>query len=320
MKAIVQHGHGGPEVLEYTEVDTPTLADEQVLVRVRAASVGAWDWHVMRGDPRLMGMTGMLKPKNGIPGLDFAGVIEAVGGGVTDLRPGDEVYGESEGAFAECVAASPDSVGLKPTNVSFEQAASAPVAGITALMGLEDFGKVSAGQQVLIIGAAGGVGSYAVQIAASMGAEVTGVCSTESAELVRSIGAHHVIDYTREDFSKSGTRYDVVFQIAGAEPLSTYRKAVTPKGTLVLCSGTGGEWLGPIPRIVRAVVTSPFVGQRLVTFVAKPSRQRLTELKDLIESGSVTPVIDRTYPLSEAPEAIGYVEQEHNRGKTVLIV
>jgi len=320
MKAIVQHGHGGPEVLEYADVDEPTIKDDEVLVRVRAASVGAWDWHVMRGDPRIMGITGMLKPKNGIPGLDFAGVVEAVGDNVSDLRLGDEVYGEHAGAFAEFVAASQDSLALKPTNTSFEQAASVPVAGITALMGLQDFGQVVPGQRVLIVGAAGGVGTFAVQIAVSMGAEVTGVCSTGSAELVQSLGAHHIIDYTREDVSQNGELYDMVFQVAGDDSLSTYRKLLTPKGTLVLCSGSGGEWFGPIPRILRAVVTSPFVGQRLVTFVAKTSRQRLLDLKDLIEAGDVRPVIERTYPLSEAPEAVGHVEQEHNRGKTVLVV
>jgi len=320
MKAIVQHGHGGPEVLEYADVDEPTIKDDEVLVRVRAASVGAWDWHVMRGDPRIMGITGMLKPKNGIPGLDFAGVVEAVGDNVSDLRLGDEVYGEHAGAFAEFVAASQDSLALKPTNTSFEQAASVPVAGITALMGLQDFGQVVPGQRVRIVGAAGGVGTFAVQIAVSMGAEVTGVCSTGSAELVQSLGAHHIIDYTREDVSQNGELYDMVFQVAGDDSLSTYRKLLTPKGTLVLCSGSGGEWFGPIPRILRAVVTSPFVGQRLVTFVAKTSRQRLLDLKDLIESGDVRPVIERTYPLSEAPEAVGHVEQEHNRGKTVLVV
>ena len=320
MKAIVQHGHGGPEVLEYADVDEPTIKDDEVLVRVRAASVGAWDWHVMRGDPRIMGITGMLKPKNGIPGLDFAGVVEAVGDNVSDLRLGDEIYGEHAGAFAESVAASQDSLALKPTNTSFEQAASVPVAGITALMGLQDFGQVVPGQRVRIVGAAGGVGTFAVQIAVSMGAEVTGVCSTGSAELVQSLGAHHIIDYTREDVSQNGELYDMVFQVAGDDSLSTYRKLLTPKGTLVLCSGSGGEWFGPIPRILRAVVTSPFVGQRLVTFVAKTSRQRLLDLKDLIESGDVRPVIERTYPLSEAPEAVGHVEQEHNRGKTVLVV
>lgn len=320
MKAIVQNGHGGPEVLEYTDVDEPTIKNDEVLVRVRAASVGAWDWHTMRGDPRIMGITGMLKPKNGIPGLDFAGVVEAVGSDVSDLRPGDEVYGEHAGAFAEFVAASQDSVALKPTNTSFEEAASVPVAGVTALMGLQDLGQVVPGQKVLIVGAAGGVGTFAVQIAVSMGAEVTGVCSTGSAELVQSLGAHHIIDYTKEDLSQNGEQYDVVFQVAGDNSLSTYRKLLTPKGTLVLCSGSGGEWFGPIPRILRAVVTSPFVGQRLVMFVAKPSRQRLLDLKDLIESGDVTPVVERTYPLSECADAIGHVEQEHNRGKTILVI
>ena len=320
MKAIIQHGHGGPEVLEFTDVDDPTVTEGGVLVRIRAASVGAWDWHVMRGDPRIMGITGMLKPKNGIPGLDFAGVVEAVGAAVTDLQPGDEVYGEHAGAFAELIAAPRSALGPKPTNLSFEQAASVPVAGITALMGLRDLGEVTAGQRVLIIGAAGGVGSFACQIAASLGAEVTGVCSTGSADLVRELGAHHIIDYTREDFSQRGTRYDMVFQVAGDDSLSTYRSVVTPRGTLVLCSGTGGTWLGPIPRILTAVVLSPFVGQRLVTFVAKTTTQRLADLKDLIESGEVTPVIDKTYSLAEAPEAVGYVAQEHNRGKTVLVV
>ena len=320
MKAIVQNGHGGPEVLALSEVDQPTIKDGEVLVRVRAASVGAWDWHVMRGEPRIMGITGQLKPKHGIPGLDFAGEIEAVGKDVADMRPGDEVYGETDGAFAEYVAAPADSVAAKPTNLSFEYAASVPVAGVTALMGLQDVGKVQPGQKVLIVGAGGGVGSFAVQIAASMGAHVTGVCSTGSVDLLRSIGADQVIDYTKEGFSENGEHYDMIFELAGTHPLSVYRASLTPTGTLAMGNGSGGRWFGPLGHMAKAFVVSPFIKQRFVPFVGKATSERLVALKGLIEAGKVAPVIDRTYPLSGVPDAIAYVEQKHNRGKTVITI
>ena len=320
MKAIVQNGHGGPEVLTLSEVDRPTIKDDEVLVRVRAASVGAWDWHVMRGEPRIMGITGQLKPKNGIAGLDFAGEIEDVGKDVADVRPGDEVYGETEGAFAEYVAAADDSVAQKPTNLSFEYAASVPVAGVTALMGLQDVGEVQPGQKVLIVGAGGGVGSFAVQIAASMGAHVTGVCSTGSVDLVRSLGADEVIDYTEEGFSENGERYDVIFELAGTHPLSAYRASLTPTGTLVMGNGSGGRWFGPLGHMAKAFVVSPFVKQRFIPFVGKTTRERLATLRDLIETGKVAPIIDRTYALDEVPQAIAYVEREHHQGKTVVTV
>ncbi len=320
MKAIVQSGHGGPEVLALVEVDRPTIKDDEVLVRVRAASVGAWDWHVMRGEPRIMGITGQIKPMRGIPGLDFAGEIEAVGKNVIDLHPGVEVYEESEGAFAEYVGAPVGNVAPKPTNLSFEDAASVPVAEFTALMGLQDVGKIRSGQRVLIVGAGGGVGSFAVRIAVSMGAHVTGVCSTGGVDVLRSLGAEAVIDYTKEDFSDNGDHYDVIFELAGTHPLSVFRASLTPGGTLVMGNGSGGRWFGPIGKTAKAFAVSPFVRQRFVPFVGKATRERLVALKGLIETGKVGPVIDRTYPLSGVPDAIAYVEQEHNRGKTVITV
>jgi len=327
MKAIVQDRYGSPDVLELREVDKPVAADNGVLVRVHAAAVNAYDWHVMRGDPYMARlMLGFGRPKMTIRGRDFAGRVEAVGKDVTRFRPGDEVYGDlgdANGAFAEYVRVPDDMVEPKPANLTFEQAAAVPLAGNTALMGLRDVGRVQPGQQVLVNGASGGVGTFAVQIAKSFGAEVTGVCSTRNVDLVRSIGADHVIDYTREDFTRNGRLYDVVFDLVGNRSLTEFRRALTPAGTLVLSGGGvsgGGSLIGPVGLILRGQVLSRFVRHRLLALTATPGRENLAALRELAESGKVAPVIDRSYPLSEVPEAIRYLEVEHARAKVVITV
>jgi NADPH:quinone reductase-like Zn-dependent oxidoreductase len=318
MKAIVQDRYGSPDVLDLREIDKPVVEDGEVLVRVRAASANPADWHFMRGLPYVMRpQSGLDKPKNGVLGRDVAGQVEAVGKDVTRFRPGDEVFANvGTGGFAEYTCVSEDFLELKPVNLTFEQTAAVPLAGLTALQGLRDAGQVQPEQKVLIIGASGGVGTFAVQIAKSFGADVTGVCSTRNVEMVRSLGADHVIDYTQEDFAQSGQKYDLIFQLAGTRSPSACRRALTPKGTLVLSSGeSSGRWIGPVDRIIKAVVLSPFVGQKLGSFLAKPNSDDLQFLKELIEAGKVTPVIDRTYPLSETPEAIRYLEEGHAEGK-----
>ncbi len=324
MKAIIQDRYGSPDVLQLREVDKPVAADNEVLVRIHAAGVNARDWHVMRGDPYLARLTlGFGRPKVKIRGTDFAGRVEAVGRDVKRFRPGDEVYGEIDGAFAEYVCVPDDVVEPKPANLTFEQAAAVPLAGNTALMGLRDVGRVQPGQQVLINGASGGVGTFAVQIAKSFGADVTGVCSTGNVDLVRSIGGDHVIDYTREDFTHNGRRYDVVLDLVGNRSLTEFRRALTPAGTLILSGGgvsEGGSLIGPVGLIIRGQMLSRFVRHRLLVLTAKPSKVNLATLRELVESGKVTPVIDRTYPLSKAPEAIRYLEVEHARAKVVIIV
>jgi NADPH:quinone reductase-like Zn-dependent oxidoreductase len=319
MKAIVQHNYGAPEaVLELQDIDQPVVGDDEVLVRARAASVNPADWHLMRGSPyfvRLAGY-GLRRPKNPVPGSDVAGVVDAVGKNVTRLRPGDEVFGWCRGAYAEYACAAEDHFVPKPANITFEQAAAVPLAATTALQGLRDKGQLRKGQAVLVIGASGGVGTFAVQIAKALGTEVTGVCSTRNVEMVRSIGADHVIDYTREDFIRGEQRYDLIFQLAGTRPPSECRRALTRRGTLVLSSGDGR--LSGIGRIVTAMVSSPFVSQRLVTWVATLNNADLLALGGLIEAGKVTPVIDRTYALSETPAAIRYLEEGHTRGKVII--
>jgi len=277
----------------------------------------------MRGLPYIMRpQSGLGKPKNRVLGRDIAGQVEAVGKDVTRFRPGDEVFANVEtGGFAESTCVSEGFLVLKPANLTFEQAAAVPLAALTALQGIRDAGQVQPEQKVLIIGASGGVGTFAVQIAKSFGADVTGVCSTRNVEMVRSLGADHVIDYTQEDFTQSGQKYDLILQLAGTRSPSECRRALTSKGTLVLSSGeSGGRWIGPVDRIIKAVVLSPFVSQKLSTFVAKADGEDLQFLKELIEAGKVTPVIDRTYSLSEAPEAIRYLEEGHARGKVVITV
>jgi len=323
LKAITYHTYGSPDVLEFQEVDEPVVNDDEVLVRVRAASANPRDWHLMRGLPSIMRLRfGLRRPTSSLLGSDMAGRVEAVGKNVTRFRPGDEVFAHVlAGGFAEYTCVSEDFLGLKPANLTFEQAAAVPLAALTALQGLRDQGRIQPGQKVLIIGASGGVGTFAVQLGKSFGAEVTGVCSTRNVDMVRSIGADHVIDYTQEDFTRSGQRYDLILQLAGTRSPSDCRRALTSKGTLLLSSGeSDGRWIGPIDRIIKAVVLSPFVGQRLVSFEAKRSGEDLRVLKELIEAGKVSPVIDRTYSLGETPEAIRYLEEGHARGKVVITV
>jgi NADPH:quinone reductase-like Zn-dependent oxidoreductase len=323
MQAIVQDKYGSPDVLELQEIAKPVVKDDQVLVRVRGASANPADWHFMRGLPYIMRpQSGLGKPKNRVLGRDIAGQVEAVGKDVTRFRPDAEVFANVEmGGFAEYISVSEGFLELKPTNLTFEQAAAALLAALTALQGLRDVGQVRPEQKVLIIGASGGVGTFAVQIAKSFGAHVTAVCSTRNVEMVGSLGADHIIDYTQEDFTQSGQKYDLIFQLAGMRSPSDCRRALTPKGTLVPSSGeSAGRWIGPVDRMIKAVVLSPFVSQKLATFVMKPNREGLQFLKKLIEAGKVKPVIDRTYPLREVPEAIRYLEEGHARGKVVITV
>jgi NADPH:quinone reductase-like Zn-dependent oxidoreductase len=323
MKAITYHRYGSPDVLEFQEIDTPVAKDDDVLIRVRAAAANPRDWHFMRGLPYVIRpQFGLRRPRNPLLGSDVAGQVEAVGTNVTRFRPGDEVYADVvTGGFAEYTSVPEDVVAPKPANLTFEQAAAVPLAALTALQGLRDRGRTQPGQKVLIIGAGGGVGTFAVQIAKWLGAEVAGVCSTGKVDLVRSLGSDHVIDYTREDFVQSGQRYDLVLQLAGTRSPSDCRRALTPTGTLLLSSGeSSGRWVGPIGRIVKAVLLSPFVRQRLVPFEAKRSVEDLRLMKELIEAGTVTPVIDRTFSLSDVPAAMRYLEAGHARGKIVITV
>jgi NADPH:quinone reductase-like Zn-dependent oxidoreductase len=320
MKAIVYDRYGPPDVLELREVDQPAVGDDQVLVRVHASSVNPADWHIMTGTPYIARLAGGLRtPKVQIPGIDLAGRVEAVGGSVTRFRPGDEVFGAGTKAFAEYAGVPEDGLALKPANLTFEQAAAVPVAGVTALQGLRDKGRLQPGQKVLIIGASGGVGTFAVQLAKAFGADVTGVCSTRNADRVRSLGADQVVDYTQEDFARSGQRYDLVFQVAGTASPSDCRRVLNPKGTLVLCSGEGGgRLLGPVGRIIGALARSRLWSQRAVMWIANTTSKDLLDLKRRIEAGEVTPVIDRRYPLAEAPEALRYQGAGHTQGKTVI--
>jgi NADPH:quinone reductase-like Zn-dependent oxidoreductase len=321
MKAIVYHRYGAPDVLKCEEIEKPTAEDNEVLIKVRAASVNPADWHLTEGKPsfaRLLFGLGLLKPKDTRLGRDVAGQVETVGKDVTQFKPGDEVFGASHGAFAECACASESKLAMKPDNVTFEQAASVAIAALTALQGLRDKGQMQPGQKVLINGAAGGVGTFAVQIAKSFGAEVTGVCSTRNVDMVRSIGADRVIDYTQEDFTKSGQRYDLFFDSVGNHPLSACRRVLNPKGIYIVVGGPDGRWIGPMSRLFKALVLSRLVSQNLVAFIAKPSKEDLTIMRELMEAGKVTPVIDRRYSLSEVPEAIRYLEEGHARGKVVI--
>ena len=321
MKAIVRDTYGSSDVLELRDIEKPGIADDEVLVRVHAAGLDRGVWHVMTGLPypiRLAGY-GLRAPNNPVIGSDVAGVVEAVGKDVTRFQRGDEVFGIGKGTFAEYVCAREDKLTPKPANLTFEQAAAVAVSGLTALQGLRDHGRIEPGQKVLVIGASGGVGTFAVQIAKAFGAQVTGVCSTTKVEMVRSIGADHVIDYTRDDFAEGEQRYDLILDIGGNSSLSRLRRALTPKGTLIITGGeTDGKWLGGTDRQIRALVLSRFVGQKLGTFISTENHEDMIVLKELIESGKVTPVIDRTYPLSEVPEAIRYLEEGNARGKVVI--
>ena len=325
MKAIVYCDYGLPN-LKLQEIEKPTPADDQLLVRVRAASVNPYDWHFVEGTPKIMRLmgVGVRKPKDTRLGVDFAGTVEAVGKNVTQFKPGDDVFGGRGGAFAEYVCPRAyRAVAIKPANITFEQAASVNIAGITALQALRDKGKVQAGQKVLINGASGGVGTFAVQIAKSLGADVTGVCSTKNVDLVRSLGADHVIDNTKEDFAKGEQRYDVILDNVPNHSLSECRRILNPNGKYVMIGGGGpndSRWIGPFGRVINTMILSPFVSQKMGMMMADPSQKDLAVLADMMQSGKVKPVIDRTYKLSEVPEAIRYLEQGHARGKVVITV
>jgi len=322
MRAIIYTEYGAPEVLQITEVAKPTPRDDEVLVRIRAASINPLDWHYMRGTPYIIRIqAGLRRPKTTRLGVDVAGQVEAVGKNVTHFHPGDEVFGACKGAFAEYACAAESKLVLKPANVTFEQAAAVPIAAFTALQGLRDKGQIKPGQKVLINGASGGVGTFAVQIAKLFGAEVTGVCSARNVDMVRSIGANHVVDYTREDFTKSGQRYDLIFDSVGNHSLPDIRRALTREGTLVLVGGPdNGRWLGPLTGLLKVVVLSRFVSQKLLPFLAHLSKDDLIVMQEFLETRKVTPVIDRSYPLSDIPEAIRYLEEGHARGKVVITV
>lgn len=323
MKAIVYYSHGSPDVLRCEEVEKPAVAGHQVLVRVHAVSVNPLDWHMMRGRPLIARLAGRGKPKPARLGFDAAGRIEAVGGEVTHLKPGDEVFGGSmgSGAFAEYVCATESAFVPKPGNATFAQAAATPVAAFTALQGLRDKARLQPGQKVLINGASGGVGTFAVQIARSFGADVTGVSSGGNAELVRSLGANRVIDYTREDFTKTGQLYDVVFDCVGNHSLSGFRRVLKPAGICVIAAGPDGLLAGPLARFAAALALSPFMSRKVIPFIANPNEEDMLLVRGLIEAGKVTPVIDKVYNgLSELSEAIRYLEAGHARGKVVVTV
>ena len=326
MKAIVRDSYGSPDILELTDIDKPERGDDEVLLRVHAASVNPADWHILRGAPYIARMEfGLRKPKDRGLGCDVAGHIEAVGKKVTMLQPGEEVFGSpfmhGLGAFAEWVCISEDLLAPKPAALSFEQVAAVPLAALTALQGLRDQGQLEPGHKVLIIGASGGVGTFAVQIAKSFDAEVSGVCSTRNVEMVRALGADHVIDYTKEDFTQSGQKYHLIFQLAGTLSPSECRSALTSNGNLVLSSGESeGRWIGPVDRVIKGLVLSPFVSQKMASFTVKPNREDLQLLKKFLEDGTLTPVIDRAYSLAQLPEAIRYLEEGHARGKVVITV
>ena len=326
MRAVVYRHFGPPTVLELVERDRPTPGPDEVLVRVRAAGLNPYDWHFMRGEPvafRPMMGQGLRNPKRAtILGSDMAGVVEAAGEAVTRLRPGDEVYGVvGQGGCAEYIAVPARRLTAKPARSSFEEAAAVPMAAVTALQALRDFGRLQQGQTVLVNGASGGVGTFAVQLAKVLGAaSVTGVCSAGNVELVKSIGADAVVDYTTEDFARGGQRFDLLVDTVGNRSLRDCRRALKPKGTLVVVGGVGGRMLGPMARLLRARILSPFVSQNLAGMVAQARIEDLDYLRGLIEAGTVTPVIDRTYPLEEAAAAMGYLEGHHVRGKIVIAV
>jgi NADPH:quinone reductase-like Zn-dependent oxidoreductase len=325
MKAVVQDGYGSSEVLELRDIAKPEIGEGDVLVRVRAAGVNPGDWAIMGGLPYIARpVYGMGKPKNRVRGTDVAGEVEAVGASVTRFRPGDEVFGSSKnlgGAFAEYAAVSEGALAPKPANLTFEQAAAVPMAGYVALQALRDHGKVKAGQKVLVNGASGGIGTFAVQIAKSLGAEVTGVTSTRNVDLVRSLGADHVIDYTKEDFTRTGQRYDFILDNVANHALSDLRRALAPRGMLVPNGGGfNHRWVASGGRLISAKVSFAFVSQSLATFIVSPNQENLVVLSALIETGKVTPVIDRTYPLGETRQAIDHVGGGHARGKVVVAV
>jgi NADPH:quinone reductase-like Zn-dependent oxidoreductase len=322
MQAIVFDRYGSPDVLELKEIDKPVAKDDQVLVRIRASSVNPIDWHRLRGHPYFVrGSEGLRAPKNTGLGADFAGTVEAVGADVTHVQPGDEVFGMSIKTLAEYAAVSGEGVAQKPSSLTFEQAAAVPLAALTALQGLRDTGGITSGENVLVNGAAGGVGTFAVQIAKSFGAEVTGVCSTRNVELVRSIGADHVVDYTREDFTRDGRRYDLILDAVANRSLRALRRALTPDGVVAVAGAAHGRSGGrPVLFVVRAVLTKRFRSQTIAPYLTRRSREDLLFVRELIEAGKVTPVIDRSYPLTSVAEAIRYLETGRARGKVVVTV
>jgi NADPH:quinone reductase-like Zn-dependent oxidoreductase len=316
MKAIVQNNYGSPDVLELREVDRPVVTDDSMLIRVHATSINAGDYFSIKGSPWLVRMSvGFPKPKNYILGWDVAGRIEAVGKNVERFKPGDEAFGACIHAFAECVSADADKFALKPANLTFEQAAAVPTAALTALQALRDKGNLQPGQKVLINGASGGVGTFAVQIAKALGGEVTGVCSTTKGDLVRSLGADHVVDYTREDFTQSGKRYDLILDNVANRTFRDLRRALAPQGKIIPNSGHGG-----MGYVFKAYFLSSFTGRQGRPFLTSGNGKDLAVLKDLIESGKLAPVIDRTYPLSETPDAFRYLIENHAKGKVVITV
>ena len=321
MKAALAHRYGSPDVVVIEEIEKPTPADDEVLVQVRAAAGNPMDTYFMHGVFIMRPLFGMRAPKHARLGVDFAGEVEAVGSGVTSFKPGDKVYGVARGAFAEYVCAKEKQLGLKPENASFEQAAAIPIAGITSLQGIRDKCRLEPGQKILINGAAGGVGSFAVQIAKNFGAHITGVCSAKSVDLVRSLGADDVIDYTREDFTRRSERYDALFDCVGNRSLSDCRRVMAPKGIFVgVGARPGGRVIGPLPHILSLLILRAFVSQRVILHMAKATQEDLAAMKALVESGKVTPVIDRSYPFSEVAQVFRYLKEGHTRGKVVLTV
>jgi NADPH:quinone reductase-like Zn-dependent oxidoreductase len=325
MKAIIQDKYGSADVLELRDIDKPKIGDNEVLVRVHAAGVDRGVWHLMTGLPYFLRLIipdlGLRAPKNPVRGSDVAGVVETIGKNVTGFQPGDEVFGIGMGSYAEYTRVPEDKLAPKPANLMFEQAAVVPISGLTALQAVRDSGKVQPGQKVLIIGASGGVGTFAVQIAKYFGADVTGVCSTTKVNLVRSLGADHVVDYTRENFAEKEHYYDVILDTGGHSSLTRLRRALTRKGTLVIVGAeTDGRWLGGFDRSIRAMLWSLFLGQKLVAFVNSENAEDLIAIKELIEDGKVTAVTDRTFALDEAPKAIRYLEEGHARGKVAITV
>ena len=321
MKAAVYRRYGPPDVVQIAEVEKPVPKEDEVLLKVRAASVNPYDWHFMRGEPYAVRIVagGLRKPKDIRLGADVAGIVESVGSKVTQWKPGDVVFGTCKGAFAEYACASESKLGAKPENVTFERAASVPIAALTALQALRDKGHIQPSYNVLVNGAAGGVGTFGVQIAKSFGAEVTGVCSTRNVEMVRAIGADHVIDYTKDDFTKGTQRYDVILDAVGNHPFSACRRALHPKGVVVGAGGKTDNWMiRPIVGMIMSRALSWFVSQKPAVVFAKITKEDLTVLHDLMKAGKVTPVIDRRYPLVELPDAIRYLEEGHARGKVVI--
>lgn len=323
MKAIVQRVYGSADVLEYTEIDKPPVGENDVRLQVHAAGLHIGDWHVMTGLPYMLRVVGfgLRVPNVRVRGMDVAGKVESVGRNVTEFRAGDDVFGTCEGAFAEYACAPESNLALKPANLTFHQAAAVPTSSFAALQALRNRGEIRSGQKVLIVGATGGVGAFAVQIAKSFGTEVTGVCSTTGIDQVRSLGADHVIDYTQEDFARSDRRYDLILDTGGNRSLSDLRRVLSPGGTLVLVGGEGGNRvIGSTGKWIRALVLSPFLREKLRPLSTMPNKKDLLFVKELVEAGKLTPVIDRTFALSEVPDAFRYLEQGHGRGKIVITV